>query len=272
MNRKLVVLTFVFILSFFPTLTLLADKEVEGREDAQQSSQGEASSELPSSGLEERDGIITVRVYIDPVRENIEQRLVSGTALLRTRAYLMKKFRNLDRCFSVRTRVIKRGYDADNRIFSYITEYTREDLESAVQRAVERAKQAEEVRIRKEKMIAEQKKQKSEKVRIEEENRIRAEKEVAERERIFQAEKKKKQEQERLLKEREQASIAKEAEESRKQEDERQRQVKNAIQHDFEDGDVDNSVVISDSAEILNGGTDNSENTSNEIDSESLFK
>ena len=272
MNRKLVVLAGVSLLSAFSTPTLCADEKIEGSEAVLQSSQGESSSGLPSSGLEERDGVITVRVYIDPEHENIEQRLVSGTALLRTRAYLMKEFKNIDQRFSVRTRVIKRGYDADNRIFSYITEYTRGDLELAEQRAIERAKQAEEERIRKEKAIADQKRQAAEKARIAEENRIRAEKELAERKLRIQEEKRKQEEQARLLKAREQAAIANEAEASRKQEDERRRRVESATQHDFEDGDVDNSDVISDSAELLNGGTDNSENTSSEVDSESLFK
>ena len=272
MNRKIVVSIGVSLLSVFWALALCADEKVEGGKAAQQLIHGETSSGLPPSGLEERDGVITVRVNIDPARENIEQRLVSGTALLRTRAYLMKEFKNLDQRFSVRTRVIKRGYDADNRIFSYITEYSRGDLESAEQRAIERAKNAEEERIRKEKAIAEQKKHEAEKARIAEENRIRAETELAERKRRSQEEKRKQEEQVRLLKERDQDSIAKEAAASRKHEDERRRRVEIATRHDFEDGEVDNSVVISDSAAMLNGESDNSKNTSEEIDSESLFK
>lgn len=221
--------------------------------------------EVPKSGVEEKDGIVTIRVFIDKTAEGLEDRIVRGSAILRARAYLEKHFPDLKKNVTVRTRIVRQGYDDEERIYSFVSEYRRSDVETAIAREQEREKAAlaaqEAARLRKEAEARENARQEAERQRarqelerkrIETEKRVRLEREAKARER-------------RNL-------ISAVAEKGERQEKERSRRVREAQKSDFQDDMDDGSVVVEDTAKMLNGAADNAEGTVDDVDSESLFR
>lgn len=221
--------------------------------------------EAPKSGVEEKDGIVTIGVFIDKTGEGLEDRIVRGTAILRTRAYLEEHFPDLKKSVTVRMRIVKQGYDDEARIYSFVSEYRRSDVETAIARELEREKAAfaaqEAARLRKEAEAKGKARQEAERQsvqlelkrkKMEAEKRIQLERETKERER------------------RNRISAA--AEKGERQERERRRRVEVAQKADFQDDMDDGSVVVEDTAKMLDGAVDNAEGTVDDVDSESLFK
>ena len=81
----------------------------------------------PSSGVETEGGIVRVSVYIDVPFEAIKY--PEGTAMLRTKNWLRKTFPGLPEQFSVNGHVIENGFDDDDRVYRYRTEYRLKDMQ-----------------------------------------------------------------------------------------------------------------------------------------------
>lgn len=221
--------------------------------------------EAPKSGVEEKDGIVTIGVFIDKTAEGLEDRIVRGSAILRARAYLEKHFPDLKKNVTVRTRIVRQGYDDEERVYSFVSEYRRSDVETAIAREQEREKAAfaaqEADRLRKEAEARERARREAERQRAQQElerKRMEAEKQI---------------QLERETKERERRNrISAAAEKGERQERERRRRVEVAQKADFQDDMDDGSVVVEDTAKMLSGAADNAEGTVDDVDSGSLFK
>lgn len=83
-------------------------------------------SVAPASGVETDGNIVRVSVFIDVPFEEIKY--PEGTAMLRTKNWLRKSFPELPDQFSVNGRVVENGFDDDDRVYRYRTEYDLEDI------------------------------------------------------------------------------------------------------------------------------------------------
>lgn len=92
-------------------------------------------SMAPASGVETVDGIVRVSVFIDVPFEGIKR--PEGTAMLRTKGWLRKTFPDLPREFSISGRVTTNGFDEDERVYRYCTEYWLKDIEKLFPRKPE---------------------------------------------------------------------------------------------------------------------------------------
>jgi hypothetical protein len=87
-----------------------------------------AKSIAPQSGFSITNGLVQVFVFIDVPFEGV--RYPEGTAMLRTKAWLRKAFPELPKEFSVRGRVVENGFDDNDRVYSYRSEYSVEDVKA----------------------------------------------------------------------------------------------------------------------------------------------
>lgn len=83
-------------------------------------------SVAPDSGVETDGKIVRVSVFIDVPFEEIKY--PEGTAMLRTKNWLRKSFPGLPEQFSVNGRVVENGFDDDDRVYRYRTEYRLADI------------------------------------------------------------------------------------------------------------------------------------------------
>lgn len=90
---------------------------------------GAVKSGKTESHVEVAGERVTVFVYIDTEASDIPRRMLEPTAMLRTKGWLRKEFKVLPRHFNVPCRVLSRGFDDDDVIYRYITEYKLKDIE-----------------------------------------------------------------------------------------------------------------------------------------------
>jgi len=89
-----------------------------------------AESVAPPSGVETEGETVRVSVFIDVPFEGV--RHPEGTAMLRTKAWLRKTFPALPRDFSLPGRIVVNGFDDDERVYRYCSEYRREDVDRLI--------------------------------------------------------------------------------------------------------------------------------------------
>lgn len=87
-------------------------------------------SVAPASGVETDGNIVRVSVFIDVPFEEIKY--PEGTAMLRTKSWLRKSFPELPDQFSLNGRVIENGFDDEDRVYRYKTEYRLSDIRQLI--------------------------------------------------------------------------------------------------------------------------------------------
>lgn len=92
-------------------------------------------SVAPASGVETDGNIVRVSVFIDVPFEEIKY--PEGTAMLRTKNWLRKSFPGLPEQFSVNGRVVENGFDDDDRVYRYRTEYRLADIKELLPKGAE---------------------------------------------------------------------------------------------------------------------------------------
>lgn len=89
-------------------------------------------SKAPPNTIVEKDGIITISVYIDRNTLKSKRADLEATAMLRTDRLLRKTFQDLPKNYTVQSSVDKAELDGDTGIYTYVTKTTRVAVDEAI--------------------------------------------------------------------------------------------------------------------------------------------